>query len=163
MNTYKKCCDGVEKFCLDFSIALLIIVVLLTFTETVLRYAFHSSLKYTQELVTYAMPWISFIGGAAAWRRGALVNINVLGKAPKAVRLVCSLLCEALILALLAVTVKSGLVYVFKNVSQLSPSMQISTAWCYTSVPVGCFLMAFFSIEKIIRSFIAKAGEEAAK
>ncbi len=160
---YKKCCDGVEKICLNFSIALLVIVVLLTFTETVLRYCFHSSLKYTQELVTYAMPWISFVGGAAAWRRGALVNINVLGKAPKTVRIVCSLVCEALILALLVLTVRSGIVYAVRNVGQLSPAMQISTAWCYASVPVGCFLMAFFSVEKAVKSFFVKSGEEGQK
>ena len=163
MNAYKKICDGVEKFCLDFSIVLLVAVVVLTFTETVLRYCFHSSLKYTQELVTYAMPWISFVGGAAAWRRGALVNINVLGKAPEALRIICSIACEVLIMALLAITVRSGIVYAVRNVAQLSPSMRISMTWCYASVPIGCCLMGFFSIEKVLKSFVLKTGEEERK
>lgn len=152
MKQLTKCCNFLEKACLNFSIILLVIVTLLTFTETVLRYAFQSSLKYTQELVTYAMPWIAFVGGAVAWRRNALVNIDVLGKAPIWLKITCRLACQLLILTLLVFTVQSGIRYAGRNLLQLSPAMQISVAWCYAAIPVGCFFMALFSIEKVIKS-----------
>ncbi len=162
MKTFEKICSAAEKFCINLAAFLLVAVTLLTFIETVLRYGFHSSLKYTQELVTYSMPWISFIGGAAAWRRGALVNIDVLGKAPRSVRVVCTVIGEFLILALLVFTVKSGIAYATKNAAQLSPAMRVSMSWCYTSIPVGCAFMTLFSVEKIIRCFRPEPAERKA-
>ena len=162
MKTIQKICSAAEKVCIIVASFLLVAVTLLTFIETVLRYGFHSSLRYTQELVTYSMPWIAFVGGAAAWRRGALVNIDVLGKAPKSVKVVCTLAGEFFILALLVFTVKSGIQYATKNASQLSPAMRVSMAWCYTSIPVGCAFMTLFSVEKIIRCFRAEPAERKA-
>ena len=68
LKTFEKICSAAETFCIGLASFLLVAVTLLTFLETVLRYGFHSSLKYTQELVTYSMPWIAFVGGAAADR-----------------------------------------------------------------------------------------------
>ena len=159
LKTFEKICAAAETFCIGLASFLLVAVTLLTFLETVLRYGFHSSLKYTQELVTYSMPWIAFVGGAAAWRRGALVNIDVLGKAPRSVRVACTLLGEILILALLLFTVRSGIRYSSRNVAQLSPAMRVSMSWCYTSIPVGCAFMTLFSVEKILRCFRAVPAE----
>ncbi len=162
MKTFEKICSIAEKVCINTAAFLLVAVTLLTFIETVLRYGFHSSLKYTQELVTYSMPWISFVGGAAAWRRGALVNIDVLGKASKSVRVACTVAGQFLILALLIFTVKSGILYSVKNSAQLSPAMRVSMSWCYTSIPVGCAFMTLFSVEKILRCFRADQAERKA-
>lgn len=87
-----------------------------------------------------------------AWRRNALVNIDVLGKAPIWLKITCRLACQLLILTLLVFTVQSGIRYAGRNLLQLSPAMQISVAWCYAAIPVGCFFMALFSIEKVIKS-----------
>lgn len=150
MNKVRKFCDVLEKACLLLAMFLLVAVTALTFIETVMRYAFHSSLVYTQELVTYSMPWIAFVGGAVAWRRGALVNIDVLGKAPRGIKVAATLVCQLLIIALLAFTVKSGIRYVNKNLHQLSSAMQVSVSWCYAAIPVGCAMMTVFSVEKVL-------------
>ncbi|WP_298034060.1 TRAP transporter small permease [uncultured Dysosmobacter sp.] len=161
MKQLTKCCNVLEKVCLDFAIVLLVVVTLLTFAETVLRYSFHTSLKYTQEIVTYAMPWIAFVGGAVAWRRSALVNIDVLGKAPQWLKMICAFLGQLLVLFLLVLTVKSGVLYAMKNLKQLSPAMQVSVSWCYASIPVGCIFMILFSIEKVLSAFLSpKAVKE---
>lgn len=88
-------------------VILLSTMVLVAFTQIVMRNAFSSGLSWGEPLVRYLVLWVGFIGAALATREGKHITIELFSvwksKKPRWYTAGISHLCSTLVCALLAV------------------------------------------------------------
>jgi C4-dicarboxylate transporter DctQ subunit len=107
-----------------------------------LRYLFHASMVWVEELSIYLMIWTSFLAAAVAFREGAHVSFTVLiDKLPKRIRGNIIFFNHVVILGFLAIMVYYGFLFAMVNWGQQTPAMRISKGIPYLSIPVGGILM----------------------
>jgi TRAP-type C4-dicarboxylate transport system permease small subunit len=107
------------------------------------RYVLQDALVWTEEAGRYLMIWMGFLGAAVAVREGGHIAIDTLlmSLPPRLVRAV-NWGIGAVSIAFLLTVVWLGLVLVSRTYVQRTPSLDISMAWPYLSLPVGSLLMA---------------------
>ena len=92
--------DSLEDWFLVITLGLMLI---LNFANVVSRYCLSTSIAFTEELTTNLCVWSSFIGAAAAAKRGAHLGFDLLVKSlPAPVRRIVSALVTLLTLAMFA-------------------------------------------------------------
>lgn len=152
MRVYTKLCDAVFTI-LKWIVAIaMIFMVVLTFVEVIRRYFFHQNWAWSEVLVRYLIVWCTFLGGAAAYRVGALTNFDlVTQKLGEKGRLALELVCTAMILLLAIWLAKLGFDSFHKPsiVGQISTELGISMRWVYLGIPVGFSSMVLFALEKL--------------
>jgi len=137
--------------------AILIITVMLCF-NVLTRYIFGFSLKWAEELTTYTLIWVTFLGGAVCVRRGMMVSMDAIvaqfrGSLKRFFTVIINLLgvvCSVIFayLGLLAT------IYVYSS-AQVSPAMMIPMSIPYAAIPLGSIFMA---LEYLEAGFTAERG-----
>jgi TRAP-type C4-dicarboxylate transport system permease small subunit len=80
MRSVRRAADAVAR-ALELALALALIgAVLLNFVNVIGRYGFGSTMTIADELQTYAMVWIAFLGAAVVTWRGAHLRMDVLAQ-----------------------------------------------------------------------------------
>ncbi len=122
-------------------IALLSAMVVVTFVNVFLRYVSESSFPWGEEVGRHLMIWLAFVGSGLALRNGAQIGVDTLEQALPA-RQACWLRAAiALItLVLFVALVVEGIDYAWRTRFQASAALQISMAWVYAGMPLGCLL-----------------------
>jgi TRAP-type transport system small permease protein len=125
------------------------------------RKVFNVSIPWTEELARYLMVWCGFIGLGVAYRAGELHTIEVLTqRLGIAQTIIFRIISNILILIFLVVVIVYGVKLCHLNLDNISPNLNVSMAYMYMSVPLGCFLTLLISLEKIFLSVNElKAGE----
>jgi len=123
-------------------IALLAAMVVVIFVNVVLRYTGESSFLWGDEVGRHLMIWLTFVGGGLALRNGAHIGVDTLeqslpARGARAVRAIIALTMLILFIVLLF----EGIDYAWRTRFQASAALQISMAWVYAGMPIGCFLM----------------------
>ena len=78
---------------------LLALMVIIVFTNVVLRFAFNSGIPETEELSRYAFVWLTFLGAAALVRDDGHLGVGtVLGKLSPAGRKACRMLSDLVVI-----------------------------------------------------------------
>lgn len=116
---------------LRVAIALLLAaMVVLVFSNVVLRYAFNSGLTVSEELSRLAFVWLIFIGAAVALRDHAHIGIDTMIRAlpPKAAKL-CVLLGYLLMLLACALLLQGSWAQSVLTWGAVTPAADISMAW----------------------------------
>lgn len=136
-------------------VILLIITVSLTFIQVVMRYIFHNSLSWSEELARYMFLYLIWIGAAYAVKREQHLRIEIiLNKIPKSKLKIFEnfvyfiWLCFSIFLFISSLKMT---VNVFVS-GQLSPAMRIPMGYAYVSIPLGTGLMCFRIIQKMIEN-----------
>ena len=103
-NFYKKLC-----------VAILGLMVLIVFTNTVLRYCFHSGIAQAEEILRYLFIWLSFLGIMSVYKSREHISVTLLTErlSPKAAAAM-SLLVNALTLAAFAVLISGSVGYMIE-------------------------------------------------
>lgn len=117
-------------------------IVIINVLQVVFRYVIGAPLGWTEEVMRYAVVWVTFLAATAAVHRGEHMVIDVLGPALPALlqRLlyIVVLLCVA---AFCWVLVSEGFPLALRNAVQRSPSARIPMIIPYVSVAVGGLLI----------------------
>ena len=123
-------------------IVLLAAMVVVTFVNVFLRYAGDSSFLWGEEVGRHLMIWLAFIGGGLALRNGAHIGVDSLERAlpARAGRVVRAAIALIMLVVFVALTVE-GIDYAWRTRFQASAALQISMAWVYAGMPIGCALM----------------------
>lgn len=154
MKSYQKVCNVIFNI-LKWVVAIaMVFMVLLTFVEVIRRYFFHQNWVWSEELVRYLIVWCTFLGGAAAYRVGALTNFDlVIQKFSKRMRVILDLVCTVIIIALMAwLTCKGYQSFTRPSiVNQVSAALDLSMRWPYLGIPVGCAAIVLFAIEHLLK------------
>lgn len=115
------------------------------------RYVLNSSLVWSEELVRYALLWGVMLGAALASDRNAHVVLDPLRESvsPTTYRVI-AWISGLLIIVFCGVVAWYGWEYLSRLSSMKSPASQIPMMYVFASMPVGCVLIAFFTIIHLI-------------
>jgi len=137
--------------------AMLVIIssftVLLCFVQIVLRYFTFLSLRpfsWGDEVLRLCAVWVIFLGISIGVKKNAHFTVDfVLNKikSPKVRKTVDFLIDFIVILALLVLTYYGG-VYALSNIMSSLQNIQISMAWFYAAIPIGCLFEVIEYIHK---------------
>lgn len=136
-------------------VILLIVTVTLTFIQVVMRYIFHNSLAWSEELARYLFLYLIWIGAAYAVKREQHLRIEIiLNRIPKEKLKAFENFIYFIWLGFSVFLFISSLnmtMDVFAS-GQLSPAMRIPMGYAYISIPLGTGLMCFRIIQKMLEN-----------
>lgn len=134
-----------------FLIASLIVMVLLIFTQVVLR-AFHMSIVWIEELARYIMLYQIWIGAAYAVKESAHIRITSFrDRLPveKKRRLEILVMAIFLVFSLWLSIRGIQLCHTQAHIGQRSPALQLPMVIPYASVPLGGILMSLRLLQRL--------------
>ena len=137
----RKFFNNMEEYFLVWSLGFSVVLV---FVQVVMRYVFHNSLSWSEELARYLFLWFSWVGASYAVREKSHFRVLMFADILKGrVRTIFELLILLIWCGFSAfLTYQGAVITKFQIVRwQLSPAMEIPMALAYASVPVGCALM----------------------
>lgn len=120
------------------------IMVVLVFTNVV-THIFNKDIAWTTELCEFLMVWVSFLGGAAAARRGAHMTITeFLDKLGENGRFRADAVIQIVCLIVLGLLMWFGMVIVNANWGNHLTVLGWPMAYQYLALPVGAFVSFIF-------------------
>ena len=140
-----------------FLVSTLMFSVGLVFTQVVMRYVFHSSIFWSEELARYLFIWQAWIGASFATKHSRHLNIDFVSNiCPKTLQTILYWVTHLIWLGfVLYFTHRSALLtsLIFSR-RAVTAALQIRIGWVYLAVPVGCALMSF----RLIQLMAYKSG-----
>jgi TRAP-type C4-dicarboxylate transport system permease small subunit len=137
--------------------ALLALISVLGMWQVLARFVFAQPSTWTEELMRRLLVWCVMLGIAVAFRRGALVSVDLaLRKARGRWRQVLRGLITGTALAYLAVLLWQGIDLAMRVRFQSFASLDLSMAWAYAALPVG----AFFCMVAVVANHLDPVSEE---
>jgi TRAP-type transport system small permease protein len=107
----------------------LMIMVVLVFSNVVLRYVFNSSITQSEEISRWLFVWVTFMGAVVALREHAHLGTDVLvSRLPPMGKKVCLVLGHLVMLYVCYLIFKGGLEQTRINSDVLAPSTQLPMA-----------------------------------
>jgi len=128
----------------------LLLMVALVFTGGVARLARHP-LNWTIDLATCFFAWATFLCADIAWRKDALISINLLAsRAPPQVQRALTYCNYLIISAFLIYVIYTGLVLSWVSRARSFQGIaEVSYSWVTMSLPVGGTLLLITTLLKI--------------
>ena len=139
------------SICKNGMIVIIPCMLIICFTQVILRYGFNYSLSWGEELARYMLVWASCLGAVYASDKGMHVSMDIIRSKLKGKLLLLSLLClHSCLLLFFAVCIWQGILYAQNGWFRQSPSMEIRMTYFYAAIPVSFSFMFFIQIEKFI-------------
>ncbi|MDD5833199.1 MAG: TRAP transporter small permease [Clostridiales bacterium] len=148
----KRIGDLIERIILVIIGFLVCLMICVTVCAVVQRYIIGSSFRWCEELSSYSLIWVTFLGAAVSYRHYDLVLLNLFtGMLPKKYRSTLELIVHIICMALIVYIAYSSLRYGLSPslMKRKSTTLGFSMFVPFSSVPIGFFLMLLFSIENI--------------
>ncbi|MEN6500729.1 MAG: TRAP transporter small permease [Rectinema sp.] len=117
--------------------------VILCFVQVILRYFTFISLRpfaWGDEVLRLCAIWVIFLGISIGIRQNAHFTVDfVLNKigSPK-VRQIVDLAIDSIVVLVLVILTYYGAIYAITNIASSLQNIDISMAWFYAAIPVGC-------------------------
>jgi TRAP-type C4-dicarboxylate transport system permease small subunit len=110
------------------------------------------------ELVELLFVWMTFAGGVALWREGALYRVDIADRllGPRG-RQVLAVATHAAMLAIAVMMTVVGWDFVRQS-GETTPFLQVDKAWWYAAIPVCGMLMAVYSAAAAWRALRGELG-----
>lgn len=129
--------------------------------QVILRYFFHHTFTWAEELSRYLMVLSVFLGAALAIRTQSLIAVEVVAEnisrqKRKVLKIFVYLLCIVFFTILLVL----GITMVGDVSRQLSPALQIKMSIPYLAIPLGAAALILNSIAVIFELIMDKKSEE---
>ena len=146
-----------------FIVPLMFLMSIIIFVQVVMRYVFHSSLTWSEEMARYLFVWLVYFSVAYTAKKEAHIRIDAaINIYPKKARAYVEILSEIIVLAF-AIFIAVTSVTVFQKISasgQISPALHVPMQFVYAAPLVGFFLTAIRQIQCIIRRIKALHNHE---
>ncbi len=130
--------------------------VALVFMQVIMRYVFHHSLAWSEELARYLFLWQIWLGASYAAKKHAHLKIDAfIDASPLKIQRGLKFISLLLWLGFSLFLAWSGaqLTFLLLKRGQVSPAMRMPMGYAYASVPVGAVLMAIRLIENGVAFF----------
>lgn len=155
--------DSINDFLvnvLKYVLAVILSVqIILIFMTAVMRYVFNRPLSWSDELTTYLLVFITFLGGYVAANMGALAKVELVsskfsGPAGKVVQLIAHLFSAGLVAWIAWYGTKLFMSPIIQR--QTSSAMRMPVKYVWWSLPVTMWLLLFTEILSIIHIFVPR-------
>jgi TRAP-type transport system small permease protein len=131
--------------------ALVAAIVLVLTAQIVFRYAFNSSILWSEEVATWCMVWTVYMGAASLMSRWQHVYIPMfVQRLPLSVRPYVIVTAKIATLATCLLVTWYGIVVVDGTYNLTSQSTGISTSWIKLAIPIGMAAMAIFALSHVV-------------
>lgn len=115
------------------------------------RYFLNSSIVWSEEVATWCMVWVVFIGSASIMRHWEHVNIPMLIRAlPLASRPAFIIFSKVATVIAVALVAWYGVQVVMGTFHIRSQTSGINSRWIKLAVPTGTILMALFALQCVV-------------
>ena len=138
----------------------LAVMVVLVFTNVVLRYAFSSGITVSEELSRWLFVWLTFLGAVVAMRDGAHLGSDTLvSRLPLAGKKMFFVLGHLLMLFVCWLLFKGSYEQTVINLSSSSAVMEVSMGIFYASGLVTAVLVALILVHNLWRLLTGQLSE----
>jgi len=156
--------QGLSKL-LDWTVIFLVAVLVLDVLWGVFsRYVLGAQSRWTEELATILLIWVSLLGASVAFASKAHLGVDYfVGKLdPGAQKLIESAVLTIIILFTAFAFVGGGFTLVSKTLAagQLLPAMGFKVGYMYLAVPISGLFIILFSVEQFIELATGKTTAE---
>lgn len=144
----------VENATSFLSIFLMFTIIVTTFMGVLLRYVFHSTIPWAEEIARWSLIWVVFGGQAYAFGTKAHVSVDVLvQKLPSKWRKQFVVLQYLISLLVFIIIGFHGLRYVMRSIAsgQLAPASRLPLALPQSAVPIGSFLAIVVLVIQLVK------------
>jgi TRAP-type C4-dicarboxylate transport system permease small subunit len=151
-NTFLKVERYSTSFAMAVSCAMLAVASSLGLFQIIMRFVVEAPAEWTEVLIRFSLIWMVFLGVPAAFRRGAMVSVDVLYRwSPPKLKRVLDWLVSIAALTLVSVIIWWGWDYAQRGRVQTVIGLEnVSMFWAYLALPVG----GMFSIIGILGNLI---------
>lgn len=156
--------DQIESGALVLSLAVMVIVI---FTQVVMRYVFNNSLSWSEEFARYLFVWFSWIGVSAGLKDGEHLKVEIFAAALDKRGLIKSkeilnMLVSLVWLSTTVIVTYYGIEVVIKqmDLKVLTPAMRMPVWLGYLSIPACSGVVGIRLIAKIVNSVKVLLGNE---
>lgn len=157
LNGYFRVMDVIYKVVEALALTLLAATMTLLFVQTILRYCFHYSLVWAEELCRYMCIWMAFLGSGIGIRDDIHVGFDLLkNRLPHHTKDILVVVLNALVFGGSFILIRDGAKLMKQVHTQISASLGFSMSYVYASLVVGAVLIALFSIEYIVKKVVKK-------
>ncbi len=143
----------------------LIAATALVFVNVVFRYVFNYALSWGDEVITYSLLWLVFLGSGVAARQGAHISMEALltllpARLQRGNAVVVNVVCAGLS----AVVGYLGwrLADAVRSLDQVGAASGVPMFWVYLAIPAGCALMMLGFFEVALRHLRGPGRPQAA-
>ncbi len=144
----RKCIVGIEKI----NMLLLIFMIVITFTQVVLRYVFNSPLSWAAEITVISLMWFGYLGLTIVKQEDNHIAIDFLyNKLPPVIQSLLDIFKEICFIAFGICMVYYGYFLYSKLGKSILPATGVSRAVMYATLIVSGVLMTFFASLQLIR------------
>ncbi|MGI6129580.1 MAG: TRAP transporter small permease [bacterium] len=150
LKTYSKVLDWCEKVSMLVGGFMMMIMAAVMLQQVILRYAFHSSNVWSEELTRYLFVSVTLLLGFVGIRRNAHLRVEFLiALIPLKPRKVIQIVLDIFVTAMMAIVMVLSIGLVKGSSNNLSLGLGISMSVPYMAIPIGLFLMILAQVEQI--------------
>lgn len=124
------------------------------------RFILHAPISWSEELLTYAFVWSSFLGASLAVDQLAHFNVDIFIHhfPPKFARFVLYLVWLTMLWFTAFLTYK-GAILAQLNIVQTMDVLPLSMVWAYASIPVSAAFMFVHTADKVLTGSFQPVSE----
>jgi TRAP-type C4-dicarboxylate transport system permease small subunit len=147
MTLLDRVLDALDRLARWIAIAVATVIILILSAQIFFRYFLNSSIVWSEEVATWCLVWLVFIGAAPIMRRWDHVQIPMLiRRLPLGIRPGFIIFAKLTTAAAVGLVAWYGLQWVLGPIHIRSQTSGISTRWIKLAVPIGAGLMTLFAL-----------------
>lgn len=142
----------IQKIEIIIPLSCMILMTAITFIQVVARYIFGFSFRWPEEISRYLVIWITFVGSAVAFRRGAHVSVSALVNIlPTNIRNHVRFISRLITIVFFVILGYYGLLHTINQTIhlQVGPATRIPMAVPYSAIPIGSALVIIYLYKKL--------------
>lgn len=130
---------------------LFLFLVFLNFYQVFMRYVISSPSTISEELLGYAVVWLSLLGAALVFGYDGHIKVPILYDKLTGLKKIIALITIELLIMLIAISVFiiGGKNLMDVGALQVSPTLNITLNWVYMVLPISGVLTVFYNIINI--------------
>ncbi|MEQ2679912.1 TRAP transporter small permease [Enterocloster citroniae] len=160
----KKLSDFIYKITGVFISVDLAVIVVLSFSQVVSRYVFSFSISWAQELVTYLLVWLVFMGCCMGLRDNEVAALTiVVDKLSPSMKKTARILVQVLLIMFCVVSFWANQEIIANMWNKKSSILRMNLGYVSLAFSVSNVIIIFnavLEIGNILKSLIVKPGEE---
>jgi len=138
----------VLALCKTGMVAIVPTMVIIVSVQVVLRYGFHNSLSWIDELARYLLVWLTCLGSVYASNKGMHVSVEVFRSMLKGkMQFAAIIVIHVTVLIFFLIGAWQGTIYAISGWIQRSASLNLHMTFIYGAIPVAFGLMVLTQTE----------------